>query len=64
MLVKESAARITLTECLEHPWFVEAEASPVMSEHVRDMVVARMKNHSLPKRLQQETLSFLVNNRD
>ena len=64
MLVKESEARISLTECLGHPWFVEAEASPVMGEHVRDMVVARMKNHSLPKRLQQETLKFLVNNRD
>ena len=64
MLVKESTARIALAECLEHPWFVEAEASPVMSDNVRNMVVARMKNHSLPKRLQQETLSFLVNNRD
>lgn len=66
MLEKDASRRISAQQCLEHPWFAACAASE--GHHLihedKLQVLRRIKNFSQPKRLQIETLTFLVNQVD
>lgn len=60
MLDKNPKTRITAEQCLEHKWFlIQNFDTPIA---VKENIAQRLKDFRAPKKIQMETLKFLVNN--
>lgn len=59
LLEKEPTRRISIVDALQHRWFkIEDEGKHIFDKRI----IQRFKEFRAPKRLQMETLTFLVNN--
>ncbi len=59
MLDRNPSTRISAPECLEHPWFKKTSFNTPIA--VKETIVKNLFNFRAPKKLQIETLKFLVN---